>query len=231
MRIRRLLATALLATGMVVTMPAVAHASEAKGEIAECLVKAAEKYGPESENPDNGKFDEAAKECYSAPSPIVPVIGEIIWGGLAFAIVAFGLIKFGFPALRKGLADREAKIREDLEAAEAAKASAQQADGDHERIVADARNEAGTIIEEARKSADQVRADLIARAEADAADIRARANADAQLATERAMADLQAQVAELSVDLAERVVQRNLDRDTQKALVESFINEVGGSRS
>ena len=229
MRIRRLLATALLATGMVVTMPAVAHASEAKGEIAECLVKAAEKYGPESENPDNGKFDEAAKECYSAPSPIVPVIGEIIWGGLAFAIVAFGLIKFGFPALRKGLADREAKIREDLEAAEQAKAAAQAAGSDNERIVADANAKAAGIIDEARKAAETVRADLIARAEADAADIRARANADAAMATERAMAELQSQVATLSVDLAERVVQRNLDRDTQQALVESFINEVGRS--
>lgn len=228
MRIRRLLATALLATGMVVTMPAVAHASESKGEIAECLDKAAKVY---EENGDAAKFDEAAKECYSAPSPILPAIGELFWGTLSFLIVVGALMKFGFPALKKGLADREAKIREDLEAAEAAKASAQQADGDHERIVAEARTEAGSIIEEARKSADQVRADLIARAEADAADIRARANADAQLATERAMADLQAQVAELSVDLAERVVQRNLDRDTQKALVESFINEVGGSRS
>lgn len=232
MRIRRLLATALLASGMVVTMPAVAHASESKGEIAECLEKAAKVYeeSPKADA-DKSKFDEAAKECYSAPSPILPAIGELFWGTLSFIIVVGALMKFGFPALKKGLADREAKIREDLEAAEAAKASAQQADGDHERIVAEARTEAGSIIEEARKSADQVRADLIARAEADAADIRARANADAQLATERAMADLQAQVAELSVDLAERVVQRNLDRDTQKALVESFINEVGGNRA
>ena len=51
----------------------------------------------------------------------------------------------------------------------------------------------------------------------------------AEEATERAMAELQSQVATLSVDLAERVVQRNLDRDTQQALVESFINEVGRS--
>ena len=51
----------------------------------------------------------------AAISAADPEVGEIIWGGLAFLIVAFGLIKFGFPALRKGLADREAKIREDLE--------------------------------------------------------------------------------------------------------------------
>jgi F-type H+-transporting ATPase subunit b len=219
MRIRRLVAVSLLALGTVVTVPGVAHASGSAGEIAECLVEKAEEL--EAKEIDAATFDVEAKNCYAAPSPLLPATGEIIWGGIAFLIVAFGLIKFGFPALRKGLADREAKIREDLAAAEAAKAEAQHADADHEQKIAEARNEAAKIVAEAREAADQVRADHI----------RARANADAQLATERAMADLQSQVAELSVDLAERVVQRNLDRDTQKALVESFINEVGGSRS
>jgi len=227
MRIRRMLAVSVLASGLVMVAPGVAHASGGKLEVAECLAKAGEQY--KAGEISASKFDEDAKQCYSAPSPLVPEVGEIIWGGLAFLIVAFGLIKFGFPALRKGLADREAKIREDLEAAEQAKAAAQAAGSDNDRIVADANAEAAKIIDEARKSAETVRADLIARAEADAADIRARANADAEMATERAMAELQSQVATLSVDLAERVVQRNLDRDTQQALVESFINEVGRS--
>jgi F-type H+-transporting ATPase subunit b len=227
MRIRRLVAVSLLALGTVVTVPGVAHASGSAGEISECLVEKAEEL--KAGKIDAAEFDVQAKECYAAPSPLLPATGEIIWGGIAFLIVAFGLIKFGFPALRKGLADREAKIREDLEAAEQAKAAAQAAGSDNERIVAEARATAAGIIDEARKSAETVRADLIARAEADAADIRARANADAEMATERAMAELQSQVATLSVDLAERVVQRNLDRDTQQALVESFINEVGRS--
>lgn len=227
MRIRRLVAVSLLALGTVVTVPGVAHASGSAGEISECLLEKAEEL--EAGKIDAAEFDVKAKECYAAPSPLLPATGEIIWGGIAFLIVAFGLIKFGFPALRKGLADREAKIREDLEAAEQAKAAAQAAGSDNERIVADANAKAAGIIDEARRAAETVRADLIARAEADAADIRARANADAAMATERAMAELQSQVATLSVDLAERVVQRNLDRDTQQALVESFINEVGRS--
>ena len=41
------------------------------------------------------------------------------------------------------------------------------------------------------------------------------------------MADLQAQVADLSIELAEKIVERNLDRDTQIALIESYINQVG----
>ena len=233
MRIQRLLAVAMLSSSMVIAMPVAAHASEAKGEIAECLVKAAEKYeaAVEEGKGDAALFDEQAKECYSAPSPILPETGELFWGLLSFGIVAFGLIKFGFPALRKGLADREAKIRGDLEAAEQAKSAAQAADSDHEKILAEARAEGAGLVDEARKAAEQVRADLITRAEADAADVRARANADAALATERAMADLQTQVAAMSIGLAERIVQHNLDAATQTALVESFINEVGGSRA
>ncbi len=233
MRIQRLLAVAMLSSSMVIAMPLTAHASGAAGEVSECLLKAAEKYEAalEEGKGDAALFDDEAKGCYSAPSPILPETGELFWGGLSFAIVAFGLIKFGFPALRKGLADREDKIRGDLEAAEQAKSAAQAADSDHEKILAEARAEGAGLVDEARKAAEQVRLDLIARAEADAADVRARANADAALATERAMADLQTQVAAMSIGLAERIVQHNLDAATQTALVESFINEVGGSRA
>ena len=52
---------------------------------------------------------------------------------------------------------------------------------------------------------------------------------DIRLATERAMADLQGRVAELSIELAEKVVEHNLDRDTQIALIENYINQVGSN--
>ena len=43
------------------------------------------------------------------------------------------------------------------------------------------------------------------------------------------MSDLQGRVAELAVELAEKVVERNLDRQTQIALIESYINQVGSN--
>ena len=83
------------------------------------------------------------------------------------------------------------------------------------------------VIEDSRQAAEGVRRDLIAKAEADAAEIRTRAQEDIRLAQERAMTDLRAQVADLSIELAEKVVERNLDRDTQIALIENYINTVG----
>jgi len=165
----------------------------------------------------------------TAKNPIIPEGKEILWGAIAFFIVLALLWKFAFPAIKKALADREQRIRDDLERAESARQEAEQSLEEYRRQLADARAEAGRIIEEARQAADQVRKDLLARAEADAADVRARARDDIRLATERAMGDLQTRVADLSIELAEKVVERNLDRDTQLALIESYINQVSTS--
>ena len=71
----------------------------------------------------------------------------------------------------------------------------------------------------------------MARAEADAAELRQRTQEDLRLAQERALADLRARVAEIAILAAEKVIERNLDRDTQTALVESFINQVESTHS
>lgn len=170
-------------------------------------------------------------DCQEAPSPILPAWNEVIWGGLAFLVLLVLMWKFALPSVRSMMEQRTERIREDLEKAEQAKTEAEAVKAEYDRQLADSRAEGARIVEEARQAADQVRHDLIARAEADAAEVRQRAQQDVNLATDRAMADLQGRVAELSIDLAERVVERNLDHDTQIALIESYINEVGTGRA
>lgn len=171
-----------------------------------------------------------AAEEVKAKNPIVPEGKEILWAAIAFVIV-FGLLaKFAFPAIKKGLQDREDKIRGDLEHAESVREQADTELANYQRQLADSRNEGGRIIEEARQSAEHVRKDLIARAEADAAEIRARAQDDIKAASDRAMADVQSKVSDLSIELAERIVQHSLDKATQIQLIENYINEVGGTR-
>jgi F-type H+-transporting ATPase subunit b len=168
-----------------------------------------------------------AAENVQAKNPIVPETKEIVWAVVAFVIVFALLTKFAWPAIKKALQDREARIRADLERAEEAKTEAEGSLAEYHHQLSEARVEAGRIIEEARQAADQVRKDLMAKAESDAADLRARAADDIRLATDRALADLQGRVADLSIELAEKVVERNLDRDTQIALIENYINQVG----
>jgi F-type H+-transporting ATPase subunit b len=184
--------------------------------------------------------DHAAEECYDllveggtvddcqeAPNPILPERNEIIWGGLAFLVLFVVLWRFALPPIRNMVKQREDRIRDDLERAEQAKVEAEGVLEDYRRQLAEARTEASQIIEASREQAEEVRRELIAKAEADAAEVRQRAAEDARLAADRVMSELRSSVADLSIELAEKVVERNLDHDTQIALIESYINQVG----
>ena len=233
MRIRRILCAGLLVVGGVVAVAPAAYASSPKDhgkELYECVEKAVEEH-PEALKGDAEGFENALDDCKKAKSLLTPALPEIIWGGLAFLIVLVVLMKFAFPALKKGLKDRTEKIQGDLDAASRAREDAEAEAAQYRSQIGDARSEASTIIEDARADAERIRREVVERAEAEAADVKARAAEDVRLAQERAMSDLRSQVADISIGLAEKVVERNLDRATQEALVESFIDSVGnGSR-
>jgi len=228
MRIRRFLAAALLGATAVVVVPHAAFASGDTGkELAECVKSALDDNAGAIERGNYSEFEAALTDCKKAQSLFTPALPELIWGGIAFVIVLVALMKFAFPALKKGLKAREEKIRSDLEGAEQARQDAESEKVRYQAQLGDARGEANRIVEDARQAAESVRTEVIAKAEADAAEIRTRANEDIGLARERAMSDLQHQVGEISIGLAEKIVERNLDPATQAALVESYINSVG----
>jgi F-type H+-transporting ATPase subunit b len=231
MRIRHFVLAGVLA-GTAVLVAAAPAAAEDPGaahdkHIVHCVEEALHEHVPEEGKADFGAASDAIEDCKKSKSIISPALPELIWGSIAFAIVAFALIKFAFPMVRKSLADRQEKIRGDLERAEQARLEAEEEKRRFEAQLGDARSEANRIIEEARQSAEEVRRDLVTRAEAEAAEVRNKAQQDAQLATQRAMSDLQQRVGDISIELAEKIVERNLDRDTQMALVESYISSVG----
>src|SRR6266700_777041 len=217
MRIRLLMAVMAVAVLGVIATPGLAQAKP-KGTTEEECIKKLEAGG-------------VIDDCQKAPSPILPETNEIVWGGAAFLVLLVVMWKFALPPVRNMMKQREDRIRGDLERAEQARTEAEAELASYRRQVADARSEAARIIEEARQSADEVKRQIQSQAEADAAEVRARAQENIRLASERAQADLQGRVADLSIELAEKIVERNLDRDTQLALVESYIGQVGnGSR-
>jgi F-type H+-transporting ATPase subunit b len=165
-----------------------------------------------------------------APNPILPAKNEIIWGSLSFLVLFILMAKFAFPAVQKAMQARTNRIRKDLDDAERVKSEAQTILDQYSAQLQDAKGEANRIIEEARQTADQLRRDLMARAEAEVAELRQRNADDINAAKERTLADLRQQVAEIAIAAAERVVERNLDHDTNAALVESFITQVGAQR-
>ena len=162
-----------------------------------------------------------------AHNPILPVMSELVYAALAFLILLALMYKFAFPAVQKAMEGRTQRIRDNLDEAERTKAEAQRILEEYQRQLADAKNESARIIDEARSTAEQMRRDLMVRAEAEVNELRDRSRQEIEAAQQRAVADLRTQVSELAIGAAEVVVQKNLDRDTNRAIVERYIEQVG----
>ena len=168
---------------------------------------------------------EAAAE-ESSFNPLTPEFGLPFFVTIAFLAVLFLLAKKVFPKLEETLADREARIKEDLEEAERTKQEAEKVLEDYKARVSQAREEANRIVEEARQAAESVRADLIKRAEGESRLIVDKAQKELAGERDRAMGELQGQLAAWSTEIAKTIVQKELTTDGHRELVDAFIRDV-----
>jgi F-type H+-transporting ATPase subunit b len=160
-------------------------------------------------------------------NPIIPETNELVYSIIAFGVLIFLFLKFAYPAVQKGMEARTQRIREDLETAEKAKTDAEGALDEYKKQLSNAKAEAEKIVDEARKQGEKVKADMLAKANDEVAELKSKANADIESARTAALASLQGSVADIAIELAEKVVEKNLDRDTNKRLIDSFITKVG----
>lgn len=158
---------------------------------------------------------------------IIPKLNEFIPALIAFLILWAVLAKFAWPAFTGMLDKREAKIKDDLDSAEAAKIEAQQSLEEYKQQLADARREAAGILDEARRAGEQVKADITAEAQAQADEMLAKAKKTIEKEKVAAIADLQGSVADLSVSVAGRLIGEDLSDDDQRKLIEKYVAEAG----
>jgi F-type H+-transporting ATPase subunit b len=175
-----------------------------------------------------GEVEEEHHE-FEAHDPILPETNEIIWGGLASLIVFALLFKAAGPAIKKAMLARSDRVQAEIDAAATARAEAERVLADYRAQLGDAQTESARIVAEARQAAEAMRAEQSARMENEFAELRARATADVGTAGTRATSDLQTEVGRLALGAAERIVARNLQADTQTALVERFIEQLATS--
>lgn len=154
-------------------------------------------------------------------------INEVIWGSLAFLVVAFLLVKFGKDFVVKGLKGRSDKIADRLGEASGARESAEAERDRIKAALADSEAEAGRLVEEARRAADQLGVDTAARTESEIATLRERAVTDLAAVRAQAGADINGELSRLAFGAAEEVVATSLDDATQQRLIDAYISQVG----
>src|SRR5882757_5105652 len=83
---------------------------------------------------------------------LLPDLGLLFWNTLAFLIAFFILRKFAWPAIIKGLNEREAKITDSIATAERVQAEMAQLKSENETLLAKAREERAAMLKEARET-------------------------------------------------------------------------------
>jgi F-type H+-transporting ATPase subunit b len=165
-------------------------------------------------------------ECVTE-NPIVPPIAELLYGGLAALIIFALLYKFALPQIKKGLADRTARIQRDLDDAAADEAAATTEVVQIRQALGDIEAERARILADADAQAAAVLADGRVRIEAEVADLQAKAAADIAAARGRSTDELRGEIARLSSAAVDHVVRGSLDDSTHQELIEGFIARVG----
>ena len=123
-----------------------------------------------------------------AGQAIVPVV---IWSLLSFVTVVTILCWKLLPPILKAIDKRADDIRESLDAAERAKADAEQMIQRHEDSLAKARAQAAAILEEGRSDAQKLKNSIVEKAKQESEELAARAKRDIEQTKQVAVNELQ----------------------------------------
>lgn len=154
-------------------------------------------------------------------------LSTILFTVINLLVLFFVLKKLLFGRVNAVLEQRAALVKEELSSAEEQNRQAQALKAEYEDKLTDARHEAAKIVADAQNRAQRVYEGKMADAEADAK--RLRGQAEARLADERdaMLRGARSQVASLALLAAAKVTGQTMDSDGDRALVDSFLSEVG----
>ncbi|WP_370518362.1 F0F1 ATP synthase subunit B [Nostocoides sp. HKS02] len=169
----------------------------------------------------------AAADSAGERSPILPLMGELVFGLVIFAIFLWIIAKKVVPNLEKAYADRTSAIEGGMQQAEEAQQQAQAALEQYQAQLTEARAEAARIREEAREQGATIVAEMRGHAQNEAGRITEAAHKQIEAERQQAIVSLRAEVGRLSTDLASRIVGESLHEEArQKGIVDRFLAEL-----
>ncbi|MBO5852730.1 MAG: F0F1 ATP synthase subunit B [Clostridia bacterium] len=159
------------------------------------------------------------------------VISVNLWQiliSLANLVILFLLVKkLFYKPVKRILKEREDEINVHYFAAEQAESDALKSKAEYEEALSDAKAEADGIIKDAAEKAKRRSDTIIDEAEQKASRIVRQAEQDAVLEREKATDSIKREIIEVSSALSEKLIQREINADDHKALIDSFIEEIG----
>jgi F-type H+-transporting ATPase subunit b len=147
----------------------------------------------------------------------------VIVSSLNFLFFLAIIWTFAFKPVSKMLTDRQARIAQGLEDAEAARRERDASAAERADALGQARREAKEILDRAQKVAQDTREADIAATREELERMRLRATAEIEAEKQRALAEMRSEVADLALAAAGRVVGETMSDDRQRRLVDEFL--------
>ena len=158
---------------------------------------------------------------------LTPEFGLLIWTLLAFLIVFFILKKLAWPAIIKGLRDRENNITDSLATAQKVKEEMAMMKSENEALLTKAREERALMMKEARETKDRIISEAKEQAKAEASKIVTEAQAAINAQKMAAITEVKNQVGKLVIEVSEKVLRKELgNKEAQEAHIKGLVDEV-----
>ena len=155
-----------------------------------------------------------------------PNYGLMAWTLFVFVGLFLILKFFAFGPILKSVEAREQALEDAINAAKRDREEAAKLLAEHRANLDASRGEAQKIIADARIAAERVRSELVEQAHAEQAAMLARARQEIESEKTRAIAELRREAVDLAIAGASKVIEKNLDQDSNRKLVESFLASV-----
>jgi len=158
---------------------------------------------------------------------LTPEFGLIVWTLLAFLIVFFILKKLAWPAIIKGMREREEGITNSLATAERVRAEMAQLKNENEALLVAAREERAKLLKEARETKDKIITEAKDQAKVEASKIMAETQAAINTQKMAAITDVKNQIGKLVIEVSEKVLKRELgNKESQESHIKDLVEEI-----
>ncbi len=152
---------------------------------------------------------------------ISPGIGTFVWLLVSFGILAFILMKWGWPMILGALKNREEAIAASLNEAAKAREEMKSLVAHNEELLRQAKMERDEMLRNARLASEQIVEEARTKATAEADRIVEAARENINYEKMKAMTELKNQIANLSIEIAEKLIRAELsDKPKADALIQ-----------
>jgi F-type H+-transporting ATPase subunit b len=152
--------------------------------------------------------------------------GLSVWTLIVFVILLLILRKYAWGPIVDAVDSREKGIQAAIDGAAELNAEAAKLLEEHREQMSDARRQASEILAEAKVASERVRKELEEKARTEAQGIVERALAEIERERDGALETLRRESVDLALAAASQLMRESFDQETDRQLVERYLNEL-----